>query len=322
MLSGPDSSLPLSADSQGGSSPAIAHRCQASRGPVSRGQVSRGPGSRGDGSGALLRRGGAPLLALLALGLGGMPAFAEGSAAGAACAAPQPGRYVVLGDGEAMKEPVARILQETWRPDGSLEGLRLERRGSIYREVAYTGRYRPLNLCRVAIERGYLDGKTLRTSTSQAVLDRSGRPRYSLGTLPDVVVASRWFNQGNGPCNAAMLDGTLVGIEAGRSYRDGRWLPNAVIQNETWKGGALDGIAISSYGPRIEEATYSGTITVEPSCLATIKEKDSLGVPYSYRAVVLADGRGYLYIQTDPNNLSVGYMEHQAGSGATAGHRH
>ncbi len=302
MLPGPDCSLLLSAATQGGSCP--------------------GGDPRGDAPRGLLRRGGAPLLALLALGLGGTPVWAEGSAAGSGCAAPQPGRYVVLGDGEARNEPVARILQETWRPDGTLEGLRLERRGRSYREVAYTGRYRPLNLCRVAIDRGYLDGTTLRNSTSQAVLDRSGRPRYSLGTLPDVVVVSRWFNQANGACNAGLLDGNVVSMQAGRSYRDGRWRPNAVIQNETWKGGAVEGIAISSYGPRIEEATYSGTITVEPNCLATVKEKDSLGVPYNYRAVLLADGSGYLYIQTDPNDLSVGYLEHQTAAGAATGRHH
>jgi hypothetical protein len=284
--------------------------------------VSQGDAPRGFALWGLVCRGGAPLLALLALGLGGNPALAGGSVASSVCAAPQPGRYVVFGDGEARNEPVARILQETWRPDGSLEGVRLERRGLIYREVAYTGRYRPLNLCRVAIERGYLDGTTLRTSSSQAVLDRSGRPRYSLGTLPDVVVVSRWFNQGNGSCNAGLLDGNVVSMQSGRSYREGRWRPNAVIQNETWKGGAVEGIAITSSGPRIEEATYSGTITVEPNCLATVKEKDSLGVAYNYRAVVLSDGSGYLYIQTDPNELSVGYLEHQKAAGVAAGAHH
>jgi hypothetical protein len=71
------------------------------------------------------------------------------------------------------------------------------------------------------------------------------------------------------------------------------------------------GIAISSYGPRIEEATYSGTITVGADCLATVKQTDSLGVAYNYRAVVLADGSGYLYLQTDPDDLTVGFLEHE-----------
>jgi len=231
------------------------------------------------------------------------------------CAAPRPGRYVVMGDGVAQSEPVARILQETWNPDGSISGIRLERRGRIYREVAYTGRYRSLSLCRAGIERTY----DSQISTSQAVLDALGRPRYSLGTLPDVVVVSRWFAQRSGPCSAALLDGTVLSMQQGRSWKNGEWRPNAVIQNERWRAGSVLGIAISSYGPRIEEATYSGTISVSADCLATVKQRDSLGVDFNYRAVVLADGSGYLYVQTDPEDITVGYLEHQrAKDGAAA----
>jgi len=223
------------------------------------------------------------------------------------CAAPRAGRYLVMGDGVAQKDPVARILQETWNPDGTISGIRLERRGRIYREVAYTGRYRSLSLCRAGIERTYDSN----ISTSQAVLDASGSPRYSLGTLPDVVVVSRWFAQGSGACRASLLDGTVLSMQQGRNWKDGLWRPNAVIQNERWRAGSVLGIAISSYGPRIEEATYSGTITVDADCLATVKQTDSLGVAYNYRAVVLADGSGYLYLQTDPDDLTVGFLEHE-----------
>ena len=223
------------------------------------------------------------------------------------CAAPRAGRYVVMGDGVAQKDPVARILQETWNPDGTISGIRMERRGRIYREVTYTGRYRSLSLCRAGIERTY----DSRISTSQAVLDASGSPRYSLGTLPDVVVVSRWFAQGSGACRASLLDGTVLSMQQGRNWKDGLWRPNAVIQNERWRAGSVLGIAISSYGPRIEEATYSGTITVGADCLATVKQTDSLGVAYNYRAVVLADGSGYLYLQTDPDDLTVGFLEHE-----------
>ena len=223
------------------------------------------------------------------------------------CAAPRAGRYVVMGDGVAQKDPVARILQETWNPDGTISGIRMERRGRIYREVAYTGRYRSLSLCRAGIERTYDSN----ISTSQAVLDASGSPRYSLGTLPDVVVVSRWFAQGSGACLASLLDGTVLSMQQGRNWKDGLWRPNAVIQNERWRAGSVLGIAISSYGPRIEEATYSGTIAVGADCLATVKQTDSLGVAYNYRAVVLADGSGYLYLQTDPDDLTVGFLEHE-----------
>lgn len=233
------------------------------------------------------------------------------------CAAPRAGRYVVMGDGVAQQDPVARILQETWNPDGSISGIRLERRGRTYREVAYTGRYLSLSLCRAGIERTY----DSHTSTSQAVLDASGSPRYSLGTLPDVVVVSRWFAQGSGACRASLLDGSVLSMQQGRNWKDGLWRPNAVIQNERWRAGSVLGIAISSYGPRIEEATYSGTITVGADCLATVKQTDSLGVEYNYRAVVLADGSGYLYLQTDPDDITVGYLEHERSRAGAAAPR-
>jgi hypothetical protein len=221
------------------------------------------------------------------------------------CAAPQPGRYVVMGQGQAASEPVARILQETWQPDGRLSGVRLERRGLTYRESSYGGSYRPISGCRVAIERTYGDA----ISRSQAVLDNAGVPRYSLGTLPDVVVVSRWFRQPGGSCSAGLLNGTVVSMQQGLDWKGGRWSPNAVIQNEGWSGGQVNGIAIASYGSTIEEATYTGSIQVTPDCLATVREQDSLGVNYNYRAVVLADGSGYLYLQTDPNDLTVGWLE-------------
>jgi len=272
-----------------------------------------------------------PLLALAALALPwGLPAAmanptpplaqagapagaAMGAAAGAPlaetvrCSAPQPGRYVVMGEGEVKGEPVARILLETWKANGLIEGLRLERRGRLYREEAYVGRFRPLSLCRVGIERGYGSAQ----STSQAVLDDQGRPRYSLGTLPDVVVVSRWFRQPANACTASLLDGTVLSQQQGRSWEANRWRPNAVIQHESWRGGQMQGIAISNYGPRIEEATYSGSLSLGAHCLGTIRQRDSLGVAYNYRAVLLGDGSGYLYLQTDPDDLTLGYLEHQ-----------
>ncbi len=245
-----------------------------------------------------------PLTALAAVSLLSLPAPASAQA-GQRCAAPQPGRYVVIGQGDVGTEPVARLLQETWNPDGSIRGVRLERRGRRYGESTYSGRFRAISECRVAITRS--DGSA--SSPSQAVLDPSGHPRFSLGTLPDVVVASRWFRQPAGSCQAALLDGTVVSMQQGRSWQRGSWQPNAVVQHERWRGGQVSGIAISSNGPTIEEATYSGTIKVEDSCLATIRQRDSLGRAYNYRAIVLGDGGGYLYLQTDPDDLTVGWLE-------------
>ncbi|MEB3256989.1 MAG: hypothetical protein VKN83_01595 [Cyanobacteriota bacterium] len=222
-----------------------------------------------------------------------------------ACAAPQPGRYAVMGEGELGGEPIAILLQETWNGDGTLQGVRLERRGRINRESTYTGRFRPISNCRVAIERSYFTT----VSTSQAVLDLQGRPRFSLGNLPDVLMVTRWFAQPAKACTASMLDGMVVSQQQGRDWRGGKWQPNAVVQREHWRGGQVKGVAISSYGPTVEEATYTGTIVVQPDCQATIQQSDSLGKAYNYRAIVLADGSGYLYLQTDPDDVTVAFLQ-------------
>lgn len=221
------------------------------------------------------------------------------------CAPPQPGRYAVIGQGAFRGEPVARLLQETWNADGTIRGVRLERRGRAYSEAPYSGTYRAISECRVAIQRRY--GAT--TSPSQAVLEPAGYPRFSLATQADVVVASRWFRQPAGSCTAALLDGTVVNMQEGLSNRDGGWRPNAVVQHERWSDGRVQGIAITSEGATIEESPYAGSILVEQSCLATIRQRDSLGQAYNYRGVVLGDGGGYLYLQTDPDDLTAGWLQ-------------
>jgi hypothetical protein len=145
------------------------------------------------------------------------------------------------------------------------------------------------------------------------VLDPQGYPRFSLGTLPDVLLISRWYRQPTSSCSSALLDGAVVSMQTGHSRKGQSWQANAVVQHEQWQQGQVKGIAVSSYGPTIEESTYKGSITVSPDCLATVKEVDSLGTAYNYRAVVLADGAGYLYLQTDPNDLTIGSLERVKG---------
>jgi hypothetical protein len=244
-----------------------------------------------------------------ATGLTGALLSRPASAVELRCAPPQPGRYVVMGQGQSSGEPVARILQETWQPDGTLQGVRLERRGSRYAETMYTGSYRAISNCRAAISRSYGTA----TSPSQVVLDPQGYPRFSLGTLPDVLLISRWYRQPVSSCSSALLDGAVVSMQTGHSRKGQSWQENAVVQHEQWQQGQVKGIAVASFGPTIEEVTYKGSITVSPDCLATIRQVDSLGTVYNYRAVVRADGGGYLYLQTDPDNLTVGSLEHVQG---------
>lgn len=253
----------------------------------------------------------APLASVLggiaALMAQSLPAAAQGTptAISSDCTAPRPGRYVGFGRGEALGTPVAVLLREDWNADGTIRGLRLERRGRTFTEAAYDGSFRPISGCRVAIERMFA-GRRL---PSQAVLDRQGRPRFGLALLPEVVVTSSWVAQPQRICNAALLDGTVLSQQEGLNWKEGRWRPNAVIQREQWRNGSVRGLAISSYGPRLDEATYTGTIAVGPDCMATVKQQDSLGVNYNYRAIVRSDGGGYFYLQTDPDDLTVGQLD-------------
>ena len=40
-------------------------------------------------------------------------------------------------------------------------------------------------------------------------------------------------------------------------------------------------------------------------------QRDSRGVTYNYRVLVLANGGGYLYLQTDPDDLTLGLLQRQ-----------
>lgn len=114
-----------------------------------------------------------------------------------------------------------------------------------------------------------------------------------------------------GACRVTSLAGVVLSQQQGLSWQNGGWRPNAVVQRELWRSGQVEGVALMSVAGRQEVAPYTGEITLAPSCLATIRQKDALGVLYNYRAVVLADGSGYLYLQTDPADLTVGWLEHR-----------
>ena len=40
-------------------------------------------------------------------------------------------------------------------------------------------------------------------------------------------------------------------------------------------------------------------------------QRDSAGASYNYKVVLLANGGGYVYLQTDPDNLTLGLLQHQ-----------
>jgi hypothetical protein len=233
-----------------------------------------------------------------------VPVIAQ-SGSSISCPSPRPGRYLAVVQGTAQQEPVALLLQESWNADGSINGIRMERRGRAYREVSYTGKFRPISNCRVAVERGF-DNDSV---SSQVFIDSAGRPRYGIALLPGVVVSSRWSPQPTTACNAAVLDGDLVSVREGLNWQENRWVPNTIVQRESWRSGRAMGMGVASFGTTLGESTYQGTIESESTCLATIKKTDSLGNQYSYRGIIRSDGSGYVYLQTNPEALSVGTMK-------------
>jgi hypothetical protein len=230
----------------------------------------------------------------------------------ASCPPPPAGSHVVLERGwrgqGADQQPVARLRQERWTADGTIEGTVFERSGQTFLQFRYTGTWRPIGACRVRLERITPHAGPTGRDEAEAVLDSIGRPRYSLSLAAGSTITGTWRQQANAACTSGTLAGTVLSQQQGLSWNKG-WQPNAVVQCETWTEGAVQGVALSSYTGEIETASYTGTIKVNADCLATVVQRDSKGVPYNYRAIVMADGSGYLYLQEDPLDLTIGWLE-------------
>lgn len=242
-------------------------------------------------------------LAVVAASLG-FPAQLEASPNG--CMPPKPGRYVVMGQGQEGDTPLAQLIQERWHADGRIEGVRFERRSQVFSRRNYTGKYQIQSGCQVSIKRKF----DVTTTSAIGVLNPAGEPVYSLSLRPNVVLSSRWFPQGEGTCTAADLDGVVLSNQQGLSWNGGRWLPNAVVQREVWRNGNVQGVALSNYGGKSEQASYSGRLTVQADCFGLLTETDSKGTQYNYRSVLLTGRRGYVYLQSDPQDLTLGLLEH------------
>lgn len=236
------------------------------------------------------------------------------------CAAPRPGRYVLMGSGEHRGEPVAVLLQERWYADGRLEGVLYRRQGQRFEEARTSGLWKADAHCWATLERrlepkGAARAGAARPAASvmaeSVALDQRGQPRVSLVLAPDEVLSLRYVPQPDSACSPALLDGLVTSQQQGRSWQGGRWQANAVVQREWWSGGIVQGWAVSSYAGRLERAAYSGRLELGSDCLGTLAQRDALGTAYDYRVVVLAGGGGYVYLQTDPNDLTLGLLQHQ-----------
>ena len=234
-----------------------------------------------------------------------------------ACPAPQLGRYVVMGQGSKGVTPLAELAQERWLPNGRIEGVRFSRQGKLFGEQRYLASYAVMPGCWVAVQRA----DRSRLMPAQVALDGAGRPKVGISTSAGVVFTAQYLPQPELPCTVSQLDGLVISQQQGFTFQpgptqggpaqSGSWQPNAVIQREYWSGGKVRGLAVSSYGGKRQQAPYTGSLNLEADCLGWLREVDGLGGIYNYRVVVLASVAGYLYIQSDPGDLTVGYLAHQ-----------
>lgn len=253
------------------------------------------------------------LLALLAAGPLGAGLLATPAVADAAsCERPAQGRFAVMAMGTQQQggraNPQAQLLEERWLAGGVVQGTLLERVGQTLRRSSYRGSVTRLGNCLVRVERQLPWGR----QTSEAVLDGRGRPLYSLDRQSGSVVTGRWLPMAPGSCRAGDLNGVVLSSQVGVNWQGGGWSPNAVVQREQWRDGRVQGIALSSYDGVGDTASYRGSLQMDAnSCWGTLVENDAKGVNYNYRALVVngrRGARGYLYLQTDPTDLTVGWL--------------
>ncbi len=223
------------------------------------------------------------------------------------CAAPAPGRYVVLGSGQLDGEPAALLMQETWKPDGRIEGVRWQRQGRRFLEERYSGQVVAGDLCWAQVGRKGKSG----SFTETVALNQAGVPQVSLLDGAGQVLPLRYVSQPETTCRAETLDGLVTSQQQGQSWKGGAWQLNAVVQREWWQAGIVQGLAFSSDAGQQDKVTYSGRLQVERDCLGRMVQRDSRGVTYNYRVLVLANGGGYLYLQTDPDDLTLGLLQRQ-----------
>ena len=221
------------------------------------------------------------------------------------CAEPKAGGYVVMERGVVGTEATARLIQERWMPNGRIEGIVFERTGLDSRREGYRGTYQVQSNCQALVQR-QLSSTTESTIT---VLNPNGEPVFGLATQPQTVISSRWFPQDPETCQASELDGVVLSRQRGLSWDGSSWRPNAVVQREVWSNGVARGEAISSYNGRQEQASYTGDIKAQDDCWARLTETDTKGVDYNYNAVLLSGGRGYIYLQNDATDLTLGLLE-------------
>lgn len=253
-----------------------------------------------------------PIAGSLSRRLGGILALSTASVAGAddTCKLVDlAGRYVGLDNGYVVERgrttPTARLFVENWTRDGKVNGTAWLRRGQQFREMSYTGSWQVNPDCT-----GLVDRKTpIGGWRSSLVISPVSHEAYSIDLASGSVIAGTLAPQPVGACSNETLKGVVKSTQTGFSYRKGGWQPNAVIQREEHDGkGKLVGLAVSSYAGGPQYGRYTGTFDLKPDCTGSLLEIDTRGERFDYRVVVAGPGKGYYYLQTDPNDLTGAYL--------------
>ena len=245
-------------------------------------------------------------LTLATLLLSAVPlAFFRSQAASSsgACAAPATGQYLIVSQGMRGEQPLGSLQLETWQPDGSVSGTRFLRVGRAYSETPYEGRWVSDSSCGLTVTRDE-EGHN-----SKVLLTEQGLPHFGLSDRAQEVVTEQWIQQPDRNCEADALNGRLMSLQRGHTLSAASWRPNAVIQQETWTGWRMVGLAVSSYDGSGEVAAYQGQFTQDENCIGRIRQQDDRGVTYAYAAILRSDGQGYAYLQTQADDLTVGLTE-------------
>lgn len=220
------------------------------------------------------------------------------------CNKPNVGTYLIVSQGSKKDVPIGQLQLETWYVDGSLTGTRFLREGTKYSETPYIGRWKNVGNCDINITRA--DGGM----DSNVILKSNGDPHFGIIGTPGVVASERWFPQSNTSCTKETIVGEVLSLQEGHQFKDGRWQSNRVIQREKWIAWRMSGVAISSYSGKFEVATYQGNFSQINNCIGRIQQQDAYGVRYNYTAILRPNGKGYAYLQTQGDELTVAVLDH------------
>ncbi len=235
------------------------------------------------------------------------PAWSDGAGVLAKCPAPLPGRYLVLGSGFFEDQPIARLLQEEWRANGDIGGVRFNRDGVHMLEQAYQGRWMMSGPCQARVDRQ--NGP--RMSHTMDFFDPNGRPTLALSLTPGSTVNKRYWLQSTKVCNRSRFVGSYLVDFTGQVRISNQWHPYASMGKLRLDDLQLTGVLISSLNGQISDSKVDGDLDLESNCFGLLRWKDPQGHEQIYRVVAEATGHRILAVSQGSDLVSVGVLERQ-----------